>query len=61
MENQKRATDPIYSEKEPVLYYLDGEYVPSRRFVKEELMHVDDPDKIQYPPQRILSEIGLPC
>ena len=67
MENQKRATNPTYSpsihkirkivvsEKEPVLYYLDGEYAPSRGFVREELMHVD-PDKIQYPPQRILSE-----
>ena len=40
------------SEKEPVLYCLDGEYAPSRGFVGEELMHVD-PDKIQYPPQRI--------
>ena len=36
-------------------YYLDGEYAPSRGFVKEKLMHVDS-DKIQYPPQRILSE-----
>jgi len=42
MENQKRATDPIWSptlftirkiivsKNEPVLYYLDGEYAPSR-------------------------------
>ena len=63
MENQKRATDPIWTltlftirkivlSEKPVLYYLDGEYVPSRRFVREEFMHVD-PDKIQYPPQRI--------
>ena len=44
----------IVSENEPVLYYLDGEYAPSRGFVCEELMHVD-PEKIQYPPQRILS------
>ena len=28
---------------------------PSHGFVRKELMHVD-PDKIQYPPQRILSE-----
>ena len=55
MENQKHAADPIWtptlfpirkiavSEKKPVLYYLDGEYAPSRK------------DKIQYP-QRILLE-----
>ena len=47
MENQKRATDPIWtptlftirktvvSEKEPALYYLDGEYAPSCGFVRE--------------------------
>src|SRR5438105_14865306 len=41
--------------KKLVLYYLDEEYTPSRGFVREEFMHVDA-DKIQYPPQRILSE-----
>jgi len=47
--NQKHATDPIWtptlctirkivvSEKEPVLYYLDGKYAPSRGLVREEL------------------------
>ena len=67
LENQARATDPVWSptlfsvqkivvsKNEPVLYYLDGEYAPSRGFVREELMHVI-PEKIQYPPQRILSE-----
>ncbi|CAG8771949.1 6285_t:CDS:1, partial [Rhizophagus irregularis] len=68
MENQKRATDPIYSpsihkirknvvsKKEPVLYYLgsdDNEFAPKRGFVREELMHLTrDPE---LPPQRILS------
>ena len=45
----------VVFENEPVLYYLDGEYAPSRGFVCEELMYVD-PEKIQYPPQRILLE-----
>ena len=62
IENQKRTTDPtlftirkiVVSKNEPILYYLDGEYAPSRGFVREELMHVDL-EKIQYPPQRMLS------
>ncbi len=57
MENQKRATDPTFSlslhriqkvviiKNEPVLYYLDEEYAPSRRFVREELMLIADPEK----------------
>ena len=61
---KKRATDPtwsptlftirkiVVSENEPV---LDGEYAPSREFVRKELMHVN-PEKIQCPPQRLLLE-----
>ncbi|CAJ0877969.1 1825_t:CDS:2 [Entrophospora sp. SA101] len=69
MENQKRATDPVWSptlfkirkivvtKNEPILYYLEGddEYAPKRGFVKEELMHIDL-EKLQYPPQSILEE-----
>ena len=55
----RTASDPIWtptlftirkivvSENEPVLYYLDGEYAPSRGFVREKLMHVDT-DKTQH-------------
>src|SRR6185369_7257056 len=67
MENQKRATDPVFSpsihnirkivvtKNEPVLYYLDGEFAPTRGFVREELMLIDL-EKLQYPPQSILEE-----
>ena len=67
MENQKRATDPVWSpslhkickivvtKNEPVLYYLDGEFAPTRGFVYEELMLIDL-EKLQYPPQSILEE-----
>ena len=55
MENQKRATDPVWSpslhkirkivvtKNEPVLYHLgsDDEYAPKRGFVLEELMPID--------------------
>nr|CAG8472714.1 14232_t:CDS:2 [Entrophospora candida] len=66
MENQRRATDPVWSptlfkigkivvtKNEPVLYYIDGEFAPKRGFVREELMHLTcEPD---LPPQSILSE-----
>src|SRR5438128_5458754 len=70
MENQKRATDPVWSpslhkfrkivitKNEPVLYYLgddDDEYAPKRGFVREELLYVNI-DTLQYPPQSILEE-----
>ncbi|CAJ0862858.1 2593_t:CDS:2 [Entrophospora sp. SA101] len=48
------------TENEPVLYYLEGnEFSPKRGFVKEELFQVDL-EKLQYPPQSILSEKNHP-
>src|SRR6185436_11913168 len=67
MENQRRVTDIIWSstlfkirkivvtKNEPILYYLEGEFAPTRGFVLEELMHVNI-DTLQYPPQSILEE-----
>ena len=61
MENQKRATDPIFNsslhriwkvviiKNEPVLYYLDREYAPSRGFVWEEFMLIANPEKVRHP------------
>jgi hypothetical protein len=68
IENQRRITDPIWSpslhkiwklivlEDEPVLYYLDGEYVPTCRFVREELMYLDHEPEL--PLQGILASTG---
>jgi len=59
IENQRRITDPIFSpslhkvqkiivfKNEPVLYYLDdGEYTPKRRFIREELILISNPEKV---------------
>ncbi|CAG8501507.1 4704_t:CDS:2 [Cetraspora pellucida] len=67
IENQKRAIDIIWSstlfkirkivvtKNKLVLYYLDEEYAPSRRFVQEELMLIVNSEKVEYPLQNILS------
>ncbi len=67
MENQRQATDPIWSlslhkirkvvviKNEPILYYLDGEYALSQGFVREELMLIADPERVSHPSQSILS------
>ncbi|GES78256.1 hypothetical protein GLOIN_2v1787825 [Rhizophagus clarus] len=45
----------IVVKNEPVLYYLNGEFVPSCGFVREELMLIADPKRVSRPPQSILS------
>ena len=45
----------MVTKNEPVLYYLDGKFAPTRGFVREELMLVDL-EKLQYPTQSILEE-----
>ena len=68
MEAVRRSTDPIWSpsihkirkivvsKNEPVLYYLEGdEFSPKREFVREELILIADPEKVEYSPQSILS------
>ncbi|GBC01016.1 hypothetical protein RclHR1_04030011 [Rhizophagus clarus] len=40
---------------EPVLYYLDGEFAPSRGFVREELILIANLERIGHSPQSILS------
>ena len=39
------------SKNEPVLYYLESdEFSPKRGFVREELILIADPEKVEYPP-----------
>ncbi len=67
IENQKWAIDSTFSlsfhkiwkvviiKNELVLYYLNGEYTLSHRFVWEELMLIADSKKVRYSSQSILS------
>ena len=43
----------VVIKNKPVLYYLgsDDEFAPKREFVREELMLIDDPEKVGYPPK----------
>ena len=44
------------SKNESVLYYLEGdEFSPKRGFMREELILIADPEKVEYLPQIILS------
>ncbi len=44
------------SKNEPILYYLEGdEFSPKWGFVREELILIADPEKVEYLPQIILS------
>ncbi|CAG8583361.1 20713_t:CDS:2 [Cetraspora pellucida] len=67
-----RCTDSIFSpsihkirkiiifKNEPVLYYLEGDkFLPKQRFMREELMLIADPEKVEYLPQKIKFNICL--